>query len=382
MPAQVREAVASGLAQCAGNPSSPHAEGQAARRLLEEARAEIASFAAARPSEVIFTSGGTESNNTAIHGIVAGMARRDPRAARRIITSSVEHPSVLEACEKLRRSGVAVDLLPVDGRGLIDPDDLLDRIRGGRADLISILHVNNETGVMQPVAEMARIASDAGIPFHSDVVQSAGWLGLAETAREIPALSLAAHKLGGPPGIGALIVREGIPFEAFMAGGAQEGRKRAGTEPAALAAGFARAVALRREDKGAPARVAALRDRMEASLRGLEGGCRIHGSGAPRAANTSNVHLPSAPASFLVIRMDLLGFAVSTGSACSTGSARPSHVLRAMGCSEEEARESLRISLGPESKAEEVDQFVRALSGSLDKVRVPWGEILSEAEVA
>jgi cysteine desulfurase len=368
MPEPVHQALGSALARLGGNPSSAHAEGQAARLALDEAREEVARFTAARPSEVVFTSGGSESNNLAIRGIAAAAAARHGGPPR-IITSAVEHPSVLETCRQMARGGAVVEVLPVDGEGLVDPGDLEARLRLGRVDLISLMHANNETGVIQPVEEFTALAERDGVPFHTDMAQSAGKISLENVADEVSAVTLASHKLGGPMGIGALVVREGVALTSLITGGAQEGRKRAGTEPAALAEGFAAALRLAAESEEAGARLRSLCERVEEALPAMDPGSRVHGAGARRIPNTICFHLPAAPGRYLVMQLDLMGFAVSTGSACSTGSARPSHVLEAMGRPADETGDSLRVSLGPGTTSDEIDEFIEALGRAVHRAR-------------
>ncbi len=357
MPEPVRRAVADGAALLRGNPSSPHSEGRAARAIVDEAREEVARLAGMEVAEIIFTSGGTESNNLALRGLAAeAQARRRPI---RMVTSAVEHPSVLETCRALQAGGAQVELLRVDQDGLVDPEDLESSLRRQGADVVSIMHANNETGVIQPLEELAAVADRHGAAFHSDMAQSAGKIPVAGAAPGASAVTLASHKIGGPPGIGALVLGRGAKIVAQISGGGQEEGRRAGTESAFLAAGFGAAIRLLDLERSLA--LARMRDRIESELPLLSPGARVHGGGAPRVPNTTSFFLPDLPGRHLVVQLDLLGFAVSTGSACSTGSARPSHVLEAMGCSREEAGDSVRISLGPSSREEEVDALLGAL---------------------
>ncbi len=355
MPAEVVRALADAAARLRGNASSPHAEGQGARALLDEAREEVARLVGA--GEVVFTSGGTESNNLALRGLASAARRR--RGEVRIVTSAVEHPSVLEACLALERDGAEVERLPVDACGLVDPSELEASLRRRRADVVSVMHANNETGVIQPVEDLAAVARGHGAIFHTDMAQSAGKVPISRAASAVSALTLAPHKLGGPPGIGVLMVEKGTEIESQIAGGNQEEGRRAGTEPVFLAAGLA--AALRLVDLERAEGLAVLRDRIEAALPSLPGGARIHGAGAPRVPNTTSFFLPGLPGRHLVVQLDLMGIAISTGSACSTGTARPSHVLLAMGCTKEESSESVRVSLGPSTSEEEVEALLGAL---------------------
>jgi len=357
MPEAVRRAVADGAALLRGNPSSPHAEGRAARAILDEAREEIARLAGVEAAEVIFTSGGTESNNLALRGMTAQAQARGRRV--RIVTSAVEHPSVLETCRALEAGGAQVELLRVDQDGLVDPEDLESSLRREGADIVSIMHANNETGVIQPLEELAAVAARHGAAFHSDMAQSAGKISVTGAAPGASAVTLASHKIGGPPGIGALVLGRGTKLVSQLSGGGQEEGRRAGTESAFLAAGFS--AALRLLDLERSRALARLRDRIESELPLLSEGARVHGGSAPRVPNTTSFFLPDLPGRHLVVQLDLLGFAISTGSACSTGSARPSHVLEAMGCPPAEAVDSVRISLAPSTREEEVDALLEAL---------------------
>ncbi len=370
MPEPVREVLFSALSRLGGNPSSPHAEGQAARDALERARQGVALHVGASPAEVIFTSGGTESNNSALRGVLGG-ARRERHGRRpRLITSPVEHPSVLETCGDLEREGVQVEYLGVDARGVVDPGEVERLLDGEPADLISVMHAGNETGVMQPVERIGELARARGVPFHTDMAQSAGKVPIRSAATRADLLTFAGHKLGGPVGVGALVVRQGLPFRRFMAGGGQESLRRAGTEPAALALALAEAFRIRAADPEPEAiRMAGLRAALEEGFCAIEPQHRLHGDGAERLPNTSNVFFPGAPGRMLAIQLDLIGFAVSTGAACSAGSSRPSHVLKAMGCGPEEAADSLRISLGPETTRDDIEEFLSALAVCLDRLR-------------
>jgi cysteine desulfurase len=375
MPGSVLEVLVSALSRLRGNPSSPHAEGQAARDALERARQEVASDVGALPAEVIFTSGGSESNNAALRGVLGGAGREGRGRRPRLITSPVEHPSVLETCRDLEREEeVQVEYLGVDARGVVDPGEIEGLLKKAPADLISVMHANNETGVMQPVERIGELARARGVPFHTDMAQTAGKVPIRSAAARADLVSLAGHKLGGPVGVGVLVVRQGTPFRRFVAGGAQESRRRGGTEPAALALAFAEVLRIRAADpEPETIRMGGLRAALEKGLSEIEARLRLHGEGADRLPNTSNVFFPGAPGRVLAIQLDQLGFAVSTGAACSTGSSRPSHVLRAMGCGPEEAVDSLRISLGPETTRDEIEEFLSALGVCLDRLRAASG---------
>ncbi len=348
-----------------GNPSSPHAFGHAARLALEEARAEVAALLDVAPREIVFVSGGTESDNLAVLGASRAWRRSRPdRAPGRLVASSVEHPAVLESCRRLASDGWELILLPADASGRIDPEDFRRALRLETA-LASVMAANNETGVLQPIAEIGPIARQAGVALHVDAVQAAGRIPLDAYATGADFISISSHKMGGPAGIGALWVRAEARLEGPLSGGGQEGRRRPGTESVLLAAGFAaaaRAARLRLGEEAA--RAAALRDRLEADLTGRVRGVRINGAGAARLPNTASVTVPGVAAEALVILLDRMGFAISTGSACSTGAARPSHVLAAMGLDAAAIASTVRISLGPSTTAAETQALGEAVVGA------------------
>jgi cysteine desulfurase len=360
-----------------GNASSPHAEGQSARLALEKARETIAELVAAEPEEVVFTSGGTESNNACIFG--AGLGRAGSESLG-LVVSSVEHPSVLEPARELERAGASLSILPAGEDGRIDPLALQEALDTRPAKFVSVMHVNNETGVIQPIEDLARIARERDAVFHCDMVQSAGKIDIKDPASRMDMVSLASHKIGGPAGIGALIVSGEVPWHPMLRGGAQEGRRRAGTEPVALAVGFAEAV--RRSTTHAGEATIQLRKRLESGLQESIPGCVIHGGSEPRVPNTSSFYLPGVSAQEFVVQMDLQGFAISTGSACSTGSFRPSHVLEAMGCSREVSAGTLRVSLGTENTSHEIEQFLEAVKRTLAAGHVTTDEAASPASMA
>ncbi|MBI3450949.1 MAG: cysteine desulfurase [Acidobacteria bacterium] len=367
MPDRVRQTLADALDRFAGNASSPHAEGQAAKRALEISRNGIAAFCGARPSEVVLTSGGSESNNAAIRGAAA--ASRDLGRPMRLVTSAVEHPSVLETCRALEKAGFEWTALRVDARGVVDPDDLRATLAARPACLVSVMHANNETGVIQPVEALADVARRHGALFHVDAVQSAGKIPVHTVVASADFTSLASHKIGGPAGVGALVVRESAPFASTLTGGAHEGRRRAGTEPVPLAVAFAAAAEIAAQDLEARAvRLASLRDFVEEAVSVVEPRAVFHGRGAARLPNTTNFYIPGDAGRDLVMQLDLMGFAVSNGAACSTGSARPSHVLAAMGRGAEETAHSLRVSLGPEVSRDDLAGFLTALARALGSV--------------
>jgi cysteine desulfurase len=339
-----RVAMASALAE-AGNPSSVHAPGREARRRLEDARAQVAALVGALPAEVVFTSGGTEANNLALRG--AGR--------RRLVVSATEHACVLETASALGNA----EIVPVDDDGVIDLGALADILGEDGSDaLVSVMAANNETGVVQPVAEAAAIAHAKGALFHCDAAQAAGKLAVDRRELGCDLLTLSAHKLGGPAGVGALVVRDGLPLAPAVTGGGQERRRRAGTENLIGIAGFGAAAEWAQDAAAAFGRLAPLVETIEDAL--LAEGAVVHGRGAPRLPNTICLGMPGVVAETQVMAFDLDGIAVSAGAACSSGKVEPSHVLRAMGRSEAEAHEAIRVSLGWPTTEDEVERFIAA----------------------
>lgn len=332
-----------------GNPSSVHGLGREARKIVEDARAKIARAVNARPQDIIFTSGGTEANNQVL---------RTQVGIRRILISDIEHDGVLAAANA---SGLTVEHIPVDNNGIIDLDFLTERLAAdeGRA-LISVMLVNNEVGTIAPVKEAARIAHDAGALIHTDAVQAFGKIALDFGELEVDFMSLTAHKMGGPLGIGVLIHRPGMDVNPLITGGGQEMARRSGTENVPGIAGMGAAADLVDEDIGAGPRIAALRDGMENAILAISPNSRIYGKGAPRLPNTTMISMPGVPGETQVMAMDLDGYAVSTGSACSSGKVKKSRILDAMGCPDKEAGEAIRVSLSPTTTQEEIDGFVAA----------------------
>jgi cysteine desulfurase len=328
-----------------GNASSIHREGQSARRVIEEARESVARLAGSTAREIVFTSGGTESNNAAIFGAI-GTSGRD-----HIVTTAIEHPSVAAAVAELVRRGHEATTVKPRRSGDVLASDVIDAIRP-ETRLVTVMLANNETGVLQPVREIAAHCRQLGIHIHCDAVQAAGKIDLNVEALGVDTLSLSAHKLHAPKGVGALYVRRGLTLDPYIMGGAQERRRRAGTENVPLAAAFGAAARLAMEP-GLHERIAALRDRFESQL---EGQFTINGADVPRLPNTSNVTFHSADAEGIAIALDLDGVAVSTGSACSSGRTEPSGVLIAMGMSADEAKSTVRFSLSRFNTAEEVDR--------------------------
>jgi cysteine desulfurase len=348
-----------------GNPSSLHAEGRAARAHLEDARERVAALAEVAPREVVFTGGGSE----AITAAVRGVCDRAPRNRRRILVSAVEHSAVLDAAKAAANQGFRVERVPCDQTGRVSVESFRRRL-GPDVCLAALQWANNETGVIQPVAEVGPVCRKARVPLLVDAVQAAGKIPLDPYASEIDLMTLSAHKLGGPQGVGALTVREGIVLAPLVAGGAQERRRRGGTEAVAAIAGFGAAAERAKADLGGePGRLLLLRARIESRLRDRYPEVRLHGEGSQRLPNTVNFALPGVPGEMLVIAMDVAGFALSTGSACSSGSVKPSHVIKAMGYGDAQAREAVRVSLGWNSTQEDVDRFLEALPGCVNQIR-------------
>jgi cysteine desulfurase len=338
---EVLEAMLPALGEVCGNASSVHHFGQAARRAVDGARAQVAALLGAQPEEIVFTSGATEADNLAVAGVARG---------GHVVTTSIEHPAVLASARELG----PVTVVPVDGGGVVDPGAIRRALRSDTR-LVSVMHVNNELGTIQPVAEIARIAAEAGVPLHSDGVQAAGRLPVDVQRLGIALYSISGHKLAGPKGIGALYVRKGVELRAGILGGSQERGRRAGTENVAGAVGLGRAVELCAAD------LAPLRDRLENAILQRIPDTHVNGAGAPRIPNTTNVRFDGIDSDALLIALDLRGFAVSSGAACSSGSPQPSHVLLALGLTREQARSSIRFSLGRTHTAAQVDLLVEAL---------------------
>ncbi len=348
------------LAGVCGNASSIHHYGQAAKRRLEGARRALAGRLGCEARDLVFTSGGTEADNLAIFGIVRAYAGPD----RHVITSSIEHPAVLNSCAQLEKEGVAVTYLPVGGDGMVDPGDLCRSLRP-ETTLITIMHANNETGVMQPVREIAAIAREAGVPFHCDGVQVGGRIPVNLTELGVDLYSVSGHKFGAPKGIGALFVRKGVSLQPLLYGGHHERDRRAGTEnvPGAAAIGKAAELGIDWTNTGR------LRDRLESAILDRVPGTRVNGLRGSRMPNTANIRFDGIEGEAMVISLDLRGYAVSSGSACSSGAVEPSHVLLAMGLHPEEARSSVRFSVGPENTEEEVDGLIEAVVASAAHLR-------------
>jgi cysteine desulfurase len=348
-----------------GNPSSLHAEGRKARALLEAARERVAGLTGAAAEEVVFTSGGSE----AISAAVRGVCDRAPSERRRVVLGALEHSAVLQSARLAARRGCVVVQVPCGRQGRIDAERFVMHL-GPDVALAALQWANNETGVVQPVEEIGRSCRAAGIPFLVDAVQAAGKLSIPSTRAFADLLALSGHKMGAPQGTGALIVRKGLVLAPLIAGGAQERRRRGGTEAvAALHAFGVTAEVVRTEQQDESRRLLRLRAKIETRLRELYPEASFHGQAAPRIPNTVNFALPDVPGETLAIALDLAGFAISTGSACASGAVEPSHVLLGMGFDEETARRAARVSLGWSTTEDEVDLFLRALPDVVERVR-------------
>jgi cysteine desulfurase len=345
-----------------GNASSVHTFGQHARGAVEKSRAAVAALLNARPAEVVFTSGGTESDNLGIFGLI----RRDDH----VITSSIEHSAVMNSCKRLEQLGHEVTYLPVNSRGEVEPDELRKAIRP-ETRLISIMMANNETGVLQPVEEFGRIAREADIFFHTDAVQAAGKVPIDVRKIDCDALSISGHKIHAPQGTGALFIKKGTLIQPMVYGGNHERQRRAGTEnlPGIVGLGKAAEIAKHWLDHGGPQEMSAMRDRLETTILSTVEATGLNGAGAPRVPNTTSIYFDHVEGEALVIALDLKGLAVSSGAACSSGAIEPSHVLLAMGLPHERARASLRISLGKQTTANEIDFALEVIPQVVNRLR-------------
>jgi cysteine desulfurase len=362
---EVLEAMRPHLTERFGNPSSVHAWGREARSALEAARKSLAdALGAADKDCIVFTGGGTEADNLALRGVMG----THPGGGH-LIVSSVEHHAVLHTADHLERHGCRVTRLPVDGDGRLNPEDVRRAIRSETL-LVSVMHGNNETGVLFPIREVARICRERGVLFHTDAVQSFGKLPLDAEALGVDLLSVSGHKIGGPKGIGALYVRRGTRMAPLLTGGWQERSRRGGTENVAGAVGLARAAELMRGDQeGAGRRMAALRDRLESGLLAAIPDVRRNGHPLERLPQTSNLAMLGTEAESVILALDLRGIGVSSGAACSSGSLEPSHVLTAMGLPLEQVQGSVRFSLGWGTIAEEIDYVLEVLPPIVDRMR-------------
>jgi len=361
---QVLRAMMPALTETFGNASSIHTFGQEARAAVEEARRSIADLYGADTREIVFTSGGTESDNTALWGVF----RSGYRSGNHIVTTKIEHPAILATCKSLQAAGAEVTFVPVDSSGRVSTEDIAAAITD-RTVLISVMHANNETGVIQPVEEIASLARERGIAIHTDAVQSTGKIPVSVKELGVDLLSMSGHKIHGPKGVGALYIRKGTKLAPFMTGGSHERKRRAGTENVPGIVGLGAAARLARERlPDMKEKVGALRDRLEASIRERIRGVRVNG-GEPRLPNVTNLSFEALEGEAAVIAMDLEGIAVSTGSACSSGSLEPSHVLVGMGLRPEVVQGSLRFSLCWHNTAEDVSRAVEVLVSVTERLR-------------
>jgi cysteine desulfurase len=346
-----------------GNPSSVHGFGRDARAAVDAARDRVAEFLGARPEEVVFTSGGTESDNFGVKGLAWARGRGH------VITSKVEHHAVLRSCEALEADGFAVTYLPVDGHGMVDPDDARRALRPDTI-AITLMHANSEVGTIQPVGAIGAIAREAGVPFHVDAVQTFGKIPLDVDAMHIDALSFSGHKIYGPKGIAGLYIRRGTKMVSIQHGGEHERRRRAGTENVPGIVGLGKAVEVRARDMRAEApRVAALRDRMWDGIRARVPDVRLNGHPTERLPGTANICYRNVESESIVLGLDLRGVAVSAGSACTSGSVEPSYVLVAMGVALDWAMGAVRSSLGRGTTAEDVDYVVASVAEVVARIR-------------
>jgi cysteine desulfurase len=348
-----------------GNASSIHAYGQNARGAVEQARSSVAALLGARAADIMFTSGGTESNNHAILGAVAAA----PGNAKHVITSAIEHVAVLDACRALAKGGIDLTILPVDREGLVNPEDVRGAIRPETV-LITLMLANNEIGTIEPIEEIGKIAAEKGIVFHTDAVQAAGKIPIDVEKLGVDLLSISAHKFCGPKGVGALYIRKGTQLEPLMYGGHSERDRRPGTEDVAAIAGMGKAAELalmgmRTESE----RIRGLRDRLERGLLDRVPHSWVNGARAPRVPNTSNLTFPFIEGESMVIALDLKGIACSTGAACSSGAVEPSHVLMGLGLAPEDARATLRLSLGHQTTEEEIDFALETIPPVIERLR-------------
>lgn len=345
-----------------GNASSIHHHGQETRAAVERSREAVAQLLCCRASEVVFTSGGTEADNLAISGLA--------HSGDHIISSTIEHHAVLNTCKHLESIGIEVTYIPVDGKGQVDPDDVRRALRPNTR-LITIMTANNETGVLQPVEEIGKVAAEADVYFHTDAVQAAGKVPLDVNRIGCDLLSISGHKMHAPQGVGALYVRKGTLLQPMFHGGRHERSRRAGTEnvPGIVALGRAAELSIQGLNNGEVARIASLRDQIEKMILSEIETVGVNGAGADRVPNTTNIHFDHIEGEALVIALDLKGLAVSTGAACSSGALEPSHVLIAMGLRPDQARASLRFSLGRQNTNDDVNFALQLIAPTVARLR-------------
>jgi cysteine desulfurase len=359
---EVLEAMQAYFGERFGNASSIHHHGQETRAAVERARESVAALLGCRASEIVFTSGGTEGDNLAIFGLT--------KLGQHVISSTIEHHAVLNSCRHLEASGCEVTYVPVNGLGQADPDDVRRALRPNTR-LITIMMANNETGVLQPVEEIGRVAAEADVYFHTDAVQAAGKVAIDVKRIGCDLLSISGHKMNAPQGVGALYVRKGTTLRPMLFGGSHERSRRAGTEnvPGIVALGRAAELAREAVSRGDLEQMSRMRDRLEQSILSEIESTGVNGRGVPRVPNTSSIHFDYIEGEALVIALDLKGLAVSTGAACSSGAIEPSHVLTAMGMSPERARGSIRFSLGKQNTDEDIEFVLQLLSPTAARLR-------------
>jgi len=361
----VLEAMLPYFAENFGNASSIHSSGQLGRSAVDAARDSVAALIGAKPAEVVFTSGGTEADNLALLGSV--MASNQSR--KHVITTAIEHHAVLNAAQALEKQGIEVTYVSVGSGGVVDPQDIRRALRP-ETILISVMHANNELGTIQGIAEIGRTAAEADVYFHCDAVQSAGKMPLDVNRLGVDLLSVSAHKIYGPKGVGALYVRTGTPLEPQFHGGHHERDRRPGTENVPGIVGFGKAAELAKMNCETDAvRIAVFRDRLEEMLTGSLGSVYVNGDRGRRVANTTNLAFAGAGGEALVIALDLQGISCSTGAACSSGAVEPSHVLLAIGLTADEARSSLRFSVGRATTSDEIDRAIAIIPPTVERLR-------------
>jgi len=348
-----------------GNPSSIYSYGQEAKGAVEEARTKTAELIGARSEEIVFTSGGTEADNFALKGV----AYANEHKGNHIITTSIEHHAVMEVCKFLGRRGFTITYLPVDEYGLVDPQDV-KKVITDKTILISIIHANNEVGTIEPISEIGKIAKEAEVYFHTDAVQTVGHIPVNVDKLKVDLLSISAHKLYGPKGVGALYIRKGTKLVSLMQGGEQEKRRRGGTENVPAIVGLGKAVELAGQEMGKEAEwLAYLRDKLIKGLGEKIDHIRLNGHPTRRLPNNVNVSVDFVEGESMLLNLDLEGICASTGSACSSASLEPSHVLLALGLSPEQAHGSLRFTLGRENSEEDMKRVLKVLPGIVARLR-------------
>jgi cysteine desulfurase len=360
-----------------GNPSRPHRFGREARKAVEDAREAVAAALVAAPAEIVFTSSGTESDNLAIMGAARGLRKKGTH----LITSKIEHSAVLETCRSLEKEGFTVARLPVSREGVVSPDDLQSalekaELEGRKTILVSVMHANNDTGAIQPISDLARIAHEHGALFHTDAAQSVGRIPCRVEALGCDLLSLSAHKFHGPKGVGALYVHKGTRIEPLLFGGPQESGLRPATEnvPGIVGLGRALTLACQRMETGM-SRVQALRDRLHRGLCEAVTGVTLNGPEAARLPNTVNLSFKDVEGESLLVNLDLAGIAVGAGSACTSGALEPSHVLMAMGLSRQVAQGSIRFSLSVYTQSDEIEYVIEVMPSIVERLRRVTGPV-------